>query len=106
SLLFGLYVFVSKSWQQEGHLHLEFASGLIFTGLVSFWCAYRFNQSAPVRYFVIIFFALIAGVHWLDYLRGVLPVSSPLVNSLPVSGMILAEILYRSGRGKQASPAE
>jgi hypothetical protein len=94
SLLGGIFFFYRNlSNPGENHLEMELASALVFVGMVCAWCARDYERSAALRFFVMVFFGLIALVHWLDYFRGNLTISSPMYNSLPLLGLTAAEII-------------
>ena len=98
SFLFGLFLFYQTlSTAHENHVEMELGSALVFTGLVCFWCGSDFGRPKAVRFFVIVFFTLLALVHWLEFFAGNLPVASPLYNSLPMAGLVIAELMI----GKQ-----
>lgn len=67
------------------HLFQEFGSGVFFVGLVAFWCATHYRQSRSLHYLIMAFFALIALVHWWEFMQDNRNVYSPLINSVPLA---------------------
>ena len=74
----------------------EQGAAFVFLGLMSLWCSFNYEQSKLVHYFLTIFNLLIAGIHWFDFLKGDLPLVSPLFNSIAfVVFVTLAITRYR-----------
>jgi hypothetical protein len=67
------------------HLTRELSSAFVFIGLMFFWCIRHYEQRRPVHVGFLVFIALFAGVHWLDYFADRRDVMSPLLNSIPVA---------------------
>lgn len=66
------------------HIIREAGSAAIFIGLVTFWCAFNYSKSRNIHNFLLVFFVLISAVHWMDYAHGIRPLSSGLINTVPV----------------------
>jgi hypothetical protein len=81
-----------------GHLHLEIGSGLMTIGALSLLVAWRFPQSWPWRAVIILFFALIAVVHWYDFVNEGVPLLSPLLNSVPILAIAAVEFAVSNAR--------
>jgi hypothetical protein len=71
----------NASYEQR-HLMRELGAALVFVGLMSLWCNFNYDRSRTVHYLLTLFNLLIAAIHWYDYSRGDLPLTSPLFNSL------------------------
>ena len=59
----------------------EQGAAFIFLGLMSLWCTFNYERSRTIHYFLTLFNLLIAGIHWNDFVKGYLPMASPLFNS-------------------------
>jgi hypothetical protein len=81
-----------------GHLVREQAAAGVFIGLMALWCAFNYEQRVVVHYFLMVFAALLAGIHWFDYLAGHIGWLSPIYNSVPFLTLLIMEILRRAGR--------
>lgn len=65
------------------HLLQEFASLLVFAGLMSFWSVRHYEQSKPFHWAMTTFWGLLALVHWFDA-RGTFHAAvGPLINTIP-----------------------
>ena len=60
----------------------EQGAAFIFLGLMSLWCSFNYERSKTIHYFLTLFNLFIAGIHWNDFLKGDLPLASPLFNSI------------------------
>ncbi len=74
------------------HLIQELSSLLVFAGLISFWFIKNYEQSMPFHWFITIFWALIALVHWFD-VRGAKSVAGPVINTIPFVLFLIVGIL-------------
>jgi hypothetical protein len=60
----------------------EQGAAFIFLGLMSLWCGLNYERSRTIHYFLTLFNLFIAAIHWNDFLKGYLPLMSPLFNSI------------------------
>lgn len=82
----------------------EQGAAFIFLGLMSLWCSFNYERSRTIHYFLTLFNLLIAGIHWYDFLKGYLPVTSPLLNSIAfLVFAALATARYREPAVRTAS---
>jgi hypothetical protein len=65
------------------HLIREQGAEGVFIGLMAFWCLAHFEQRRPVHYALLLFAALFASIHWVEYFANRRHLLSPLVNSVP-----------------------
>jgi predicted membrane channel-forming protein YqfA (hemolysin III family) len=99
SLISGIVLFVLKGFfEKADHIWMEFSAGLVLAGLVAAWCPRDYARSTAIRFFLIVFFAIFAFIHWLDHFRGELTIVSPALNSLPMVALLVAEIQIRQSR--------
>src|SRR5215475_1017699 len=66
------------------HLVREQGAEGVFLGLMAFWCLRHFDQRRPVHLALIVFAALFAGIHWMEFFAARRPLASPLINSVPL----------------------
>jgi hypothetical protein len=93
ALIFGGFVFYRIGFvKNQEHLVLEFAAGALAVGLISVLVATRFRQSWPWRVAVWVFLFLIAVIHIGDYLVDNVPVTSPMLNCVPLAFVTVAEL--------------
>lgn len=65
------------------HLLREEAVAFVFIGLVFLWARRHFAIRRPIHLALLVFTALFAGVHWVDYFGDHAPAKYPLVNTVP-----------------------
>ena len=92
-------VLVSEAGQSfhVRHILREEGAAAIFIGLMSWWCIFNYGQRRAVHYFLIVFAALIAAIHWFDYLNGYLPWMSPLYNTIPLAVLLIMTLFVGHG---------
>jgi len=73
----------------------EQGAAIVFLGLMAFWCAFNYERSRTVHYFLIVFTFLLAGIHWFDYFGGHLPWMSPIYNSVPFVALVMISVFNR-----------
>ena len=79
------------------HLVREQAAGGVFIGIMALWCAYRFEQRRPVHLALLVFTALFAAIHWVEYFEDRRHLASPLLNSVPfVAFALLTRVKSKS----------
>jgi hypothetical protein len=78
------------------HLIREQGAEGVFIGLMAFWCLFHFEQRRPVHLALVLFTALFAAVHWVEYVHARRALMSPLVNSLPFLAFLLTTPFTRS----------
>lgn len=77
-------------YSPRGHLLQEFGCSLAFMGLMSLWYSFNLKKGRVVGLLLVLFFVLLALVHWIDFFKGNLPIASPLINSVPM--LVLAAL--------------
>ena len=78
-------IIFNQAQHNDSSLHLlqEFGSLMVFTGILSFWFILDYNQSKKFHVAMIIFWALMAIIHWTDTLsHGGRPLYA-IVNTVP-----------------------
>ena len=70
--------------EEMTHLSQELSAGFLTVGLLLFWAVFNLDKVMVVNYILLLFFLLISGIHWLEYLRGNREIISPLFNSIPL----------------------
>src|SRR6266849_8166999 len=65
------------------HIMQEFASLLVFAGLITLWFVWHYDQSLPFHWAMTVFWGLVALVHWFD-IRGSFRYDiGALINTIP-----------------------
>jgi hypothetical protein len=85
------------------HIMQEFASLLVFVGLMTFWFVRHYDQSRPFHWAMILFWGLIALVHWFDVRGGFEYGLGQVINTIPF-GLFLAVGLLRQRTEGKAYP--
>src|SRR5262245_55281276 len=70
------------------HLVREQAAGGVSIGLMALWCLFHQRQRRDVHLGLLIFTALFAAIHWLEFVQGRRHIASPLLNSLPFLALL------------------
>lgn len=91
----GVLGFASGS-PDEVHVSREIGAAVVFVGWMHVWCLRHYERRRPVHLGLLVFAALMAGIHWREWLVGARPIASPLANSVPF--VVLTAMLPR-GRG-------
>ena len=71
------------------HLVQEQGAGFVFIGLMFLWCVRNFERRAPVHLGLLIFTALMAGIHWAGYIAFPRSIVSPVANTIPFVLLLL-----------------
>lgn len=92
---FGMFawVFYSHFNDAEAHPWLELGVGWMLAGALCLWSGTDYSRSPLIRFFCMLFFAMIALVHWLEFARGRMPMYFPLTQSIPIVSLVLAELV-------------
>ncbi|HLJ95445.1 MAG TPA: hypothetical protein VKU02_19870 [Gemmataceae bacterium] len=86
------------------HVMQEFASLLIFAGLIALWFFWHYERSWPFHLALTIFWGLIALVHWFD-IRGSFQLGvGPVINMVPL-GLFVVVGLLRKRSERWSKPA-
>jgi hypothetical protein len=87
------------------HIMQEFASLLVFVGLITLWFIRHYDQSLPFHWAMTVFWGLIALVHWFD-IRGSFRYDvGALINTIPLMLFVLIGLLRQtSSRRRPSSP--
>ncbi|MFQ5445642.1 MAG: hypothetical protein ACE5FF_01805 [Saprospiraceae bacterium] len=93
SILTGVYLFIVQMSSKNAPLWQELSAGLILAGLVAIWCGRDYERSTTLRFFSMVFFGLLALIHWLDFFRGNVALSNAIFNTFPLAGLLLAEFI-------------
>lgn len=65
------------------HLVREQAAGGVFIGVMALWCAFNLERRRPVHLALLLFTALFAAIHWVEYFEDRRHLTSPILNSVP-----------------------
>ena len=87
------------------HLMQEFASILVFAGLVSIWFVRHYEQSRLYHWAMTTFWALFAVAHWVDGSGVPRQLSRPLVDTIPFILFLLIGLLRWHSEGRFAPEA-
>ncbi len=71
------------------HLVQEQGAGFVFIGLMFLWCVRNFERRAPVHLGLLLFTALMAGIHWAGYIGCPRSIVSPVANTIPFVLLLL-----------------
>ena len=98
SLMFGFFPEMAEAvYSHETHIIQEFGCALAFMGLVTIWLSFNLERGKPIHLILTVFFLLQAFVHWVDFFKGNLPMTSPVVNSIPVLALAVMHMFYDFG---------
>lgn len=87
--------------QEMAHLAQELGASFLAWGLIMFWCIFNRDKATWINYILLLFFACISGIHWMEYLAGNRELISPLFNSIPLF-LFIVVILTNSNRPNSA----
>jgi hypothetical protein len=87
------------------HIMQEFASLLVFVGLITLWFVRHYDQSWAYHWAMTVFWGLIALVHWFD-VRGSFQIGvGQLINTIPFGLFLVVGLLrLQSERRTKAAP--
>ncbi|HEX5054002.1 MAG TPA: hypothetical protein VFZ65_19645 [Planctomycetota bacterium] len=85
----------------EVHQSRELGAFAVFLGWMHVWCLRHYERRLPVHAGLVLFAALLSGIHWREWVVGARTIVSPLVNSVPF--VVLAAMLP-SGKQQRPSP--
>jgi hypothetical protein len=75
------------------HIMQEFASTLVFVGLITLWFIRNYDRSRPFHWAMTVFWGLVALVHWFD-IRGSFQLGiGPAINSIPFALFVIIGVL-------------
>lgn len=75
------------------HIMQEFASLLVFAGLITFWFTWHYEKSQAFHWAMTTFWALIALVHWVDIREGLQSGIGPMINTIPFALFLLLGLM-------------
>jgi hypothetical protein len=87
------------------HLIQEFASILVFAGLVSIWFVRHYEHSQLYHWAMTTFWALFALAHWFDGREGLRSVSGPMIDTIPFFLFLLIGLLRWNSERQLSSEA-
>src|SRR5262249_2896511 len=88
------------------HIMQEFASTLVFVGLITLWFVRHYDQSWAFHWAMTAFWGLIAGVHWFDVQGSFQPGVGPAINTIPFALFVAVGLLrLRAERGATGGAA-
>ncbi len=98
-LPFGVLPEIAAGFDGEAlHVVQEASAGALALGALSGWCACAPARCGAAHVVLTFYFALIAAIHWIDYVRDLRPLSSGLLTSVPFVVFVVLGMLRR-GRG-------
>ena len=80
------------------HIVQEFASLLVFTGLISVWFLWHYERSLQFHWALTVLWALIALVHWFDVRGPRESIRGPLILTVPVALFLVLGLLRMAAR--------
>jgi hypothetical protein len=80
------------------HIMQEFASLLVFVGLITFWFTWHYDQSRLFHWAMTVFWALFALAHWFDVRGPVESAVGPAINTVPFALFVLIGLLRAKAR--------
>lgn len=87
------------------HLIREQGAEGVFIGLMTLWCLVNFDRRRPVHLALLVFTALFAAIHWVEYLNARRHLASPLLNSLPFLAFAATAPFRAAGPDNRARPS-
>jgi hypothetical protein len=87
------------------HIMQEFASILVFAGLVSIWFVRHYEDSKLYHWAMTAFWALFAVAHWVDGREGPRSVSGPMIDTIPFLLFLLIGLLRWNSERQFSSEA-
>ncbi len=85
AMMFG--AFPSIAAKLPGHLVQELGAAAIMIGVMAAWAMRHLDRAGPILGFLAVFFALMAAIHVVEWLRGELPWTSAATNFVPLAGV-------------------
>ena len=70
------------------HVLREQGAAMAFVAAMALWCAARPAGRRPVHLGLVLFTAILAGIHWWDFAVGERPLASGLVNTVPFAVLV------------------
>jgi hypothetical protein len=80
------------------HLLQEFASLMVFAGLITFWFTWHYDQSSLFHWAMTVFWALFALAHWFDVRGPIESAVGPAINTVPFALFVLIGLLRAKAR--------
>ena len=80
------------------HITQEFASLLVFAGLITFWFIRHYEQSRPFHWALTTFWALFALAHWFDARGAFHSATGPIINTIPFILFVVVGLLRSNAR--------
>ena len=80
---------------EEMHQAQELGCGAILVGLLALRCIREYERSRGGHYLLMVFFGLLALVHWMDFFRDLRPILSPVLNTAPIALLTMVLLLDR-----------
>ena len=78
---------------EEMHLTQELGCAAIVVGLLALRCLREYQRSRGGHYLLMVFFGLMALVHWMDFFRDLRPILSPVLNTAPIALLTMVLLL-------------
>jgi hypothetical protein len=96
----GIITSIAQDNSNTLHIMQEFASLMVFAGLITLWFMWRYDESRPFHWAMTAFWGLFALIHWFDIRGPVSSVVGPLINTAPFALFVVVGLLReRSPRG-------
>jgi hypothetical protein len=80
------------------HIMQEFASLLVFAGLITFWFVWHYEKSRPFHWAMTVFWGLVALVHWFDIRGSFHAGAGPVINTIPLVFFVVVGLLRQRAR--------
>jgi hypothetical protein len=85
------------------HIMQEFASLLVFVGLITLWFIWHYEQSVAFHWAMTAFWGLVALIHWVDVRGPFQSVVGPAINTIPFVLFLAVGLLRHREKGRAAS---
>lgn len=84
-----IVVTVFKIVENFSHFLKETGAAVITLGVFHLWGVFNFQKMSQPNYILLLFWVIMAGIHWYEFAVGNRTISSPLINSIPTLLMTL-----------------
>jgi hypothetical protein len=95
----GVILDVARSEPNTLHIMQEFGTLLVFTGLITLWFVWHYDQSRLFHWAMTAFWGLFALIHWFDIRGAPSSAVGPAINSIPFVLFLAVGLLRLRGDG-------
>lgn len=76
------------------HILKETGAAVIAIAALHFFGLFKFEKMTEINIILLLFWVIMAGIHWYEFILGNRTITSPLINSIPAI-LIIIVILFR-----------